>query len=331
MNKPVIGSLLALALISTTTRADTLIVSNRGDSTVRFFDTTSRAQVAEVDAGVGAHEFAVSPDGRIIVGSCYGSGPQHQLPDRRLLVLDLHALDEPRLIDLGDNPRPNDLRFLPDSDVVLVTSEVRAQVLEVDVSEGAIVERLPHGELGGHMLALSPDGTRVYVPCVGSGKVKVIDRATDAVVATIDTAHGAEGVDISPDGKRLWVACNRSSVIKIIDTDTHQVVQTIEADGFPFRVRCTPDGKSVVVSHPMANQVRIYNAADGAELARIPLEGGQPTSIALSPDGARAYIVCGAVSRIAEIDLNQRAVSHWYETGPGPDAIAVSPAAMPAT
>lgn len=325
------GPALALIILSSTAAADTLVVSNRGDSTVRIFDTTTRAQVSEVDVGVGAHEFAVSADGRIIVGSCYGSGPHHQLPDRRLLVIDLQALDAPRLIDLGDNPRPNDLRFLPDSDVVVVTSEVRSQILEVDISESAIVQRTPHGELGGHMLALSPDGARVYVPCVGSGKVKVIDRATDAVVATIDTAHGAEGVDISPDGKRLWVACNRSSVIKIIDTENHQVAQTIEADGFPFRVRCTPDGKAVVVSHPMANEVRIYDAADGAVLARIPLEGGQPTSLALSPDGARAFAVCGAISKVAEIDLRKRTVTHWYETGPGPDAIAVSPAAMLAT
>jgi YVTN family beta-propeller protein len=215
------------------------------------------------------------------------------------------------------------MRFLPGGTVV-VTSEVRQRVLEVDAEKGTIVREMSIGEQAGHMLATSPDGKRIYVPCVGSGKVVAIDAPTGEIVGTVETAHGAEGVDVSPDGKRIWVACNRSSSIAIIDADTLAVAKTIVADGFPFRVRCTPDGKSVVVSHPMASEVRVYDSADGAERGRVALPGGQPTSIALSVDGTRAFVVCGAIAKIAEIDLATLEVAHWYETGPGPDAIAVS-------
>ncbi len=89
-------------------------------------------------------------------------------------------------------------------------------------------------------------------------------------------------------------------------------------------MRFAQGGKSVVVSHPMSNEVRVYNAADGAEIGRVKTPEGQPTSIAISGDGSRAFVVCGGTQKIAEIDLAKLEVAHWYETGPEPDAIAVS-------
>ena len=113
----VLSALLSSFMVSVlahSAAADTLLVSNRGDATVQLIDTETGETVSTIKAGVGAHEFAVSPDGRVIVGSCYGSGPRHQVPDQRLVVVNLDAPDDVRMIDLGDHPRPNDLRFHPD-------------------------------------------------------------------------------------------------------------------------------------------------------------------------------------------------------------------------
>ena len=243
-----------------------------------------------------------------------------------MFVLDVETLGPPRFISLGDNLRPNDIRFLPGDDLIVVTSEVRNRVVEVDVESGAVVREFAYGEPAAHMLATSPDGSRVFVPCVGSGRVMVVDRAKGEVVGTVETAHGAEGVDVSPDGARVWVACNRSNSIAVIDAATLEVVQTIPADGFPFRVRFAQRGRSVVVSHPGTDEVRVYNAKDGTVRGVVPVPDAQPTSIAISGDGSRAFVVCGATSKIAEIDLAKLEVVHWYETGPEPDAIAVSKA-----
>ena len=73
----VISALLSSFMVSVlahSAAADTLLVSNRGDATVQLIDTETGETVSTIKAGVGAHEFAVSPDGRVIVGSCYGSG-----------------------------------------------------------------------------------------------------------------------------------------------------------------------------------------------------------------------------------------------------------------
>ncbi len=331
------GAALCLAAPAT---ADTLIVSNRGDETVQFFDTQSGQTLATLPAAVGAHEFAVSPDGKTVVGSCYGSGPRHQTPDQRLLVFSVEGKWEPRMIDLGEHVRPNDLRFV-ESQRVWVTSEVKQCVLEVDPTKGEILRALPFARPGGHMLAWSSQREEAYVPCVPSGEVVVVDtrapkanskegqesatnEAVDPVLATVKVGRGAEGVDLSPDGRWLWVASHASQTISVIDVEKRTVVETLPTDGHPFRVRFTPDGQTVVVAHPGAHQVRWYDANTRKESGRVELPQGLPTCLAIGSKGRMAYAVCGPLKEIAQIDLVEGQVVARFATGPEPDAVAIS-------
>ncbi len=308
------------------TNADTLIVSNRGDNTVQLFDTQTKSEIAKVYTEVGAHEFAVSPYGKQVIGSCYGSGPGHQIADNRLLVIDLESLSIPQLIDLGDNPRPNDIRFLADGRQYVVTSEARRKLLLIDAKTNKVNREVLFDQPAGHMLALSSDGTTAYVPCVQTGKVVVVDlsESGSARNTLIETAIGSEGIDISPDGKHVWIACNRSDEIHVIDTAKNQVVEKLSTDGFPFRLRFTPDGKHVFVSHPNANEVRVFDSNSRKAIARIPIDNGMPTGLSISSDGKRAYVVCSRIKKIAEINIDNFGVTHFYDTGNEPDGIAVT-------
>ncbi|MEL6431609.1 MAG: hypothetical protein AAFR54_20735, partial [Planctomycetota bacterium] len=166
--------LIAAAASAGVAHAQTVIVSNRGDETIQLYDVEKRETIATHDVGVGAHEFAVSPDGRTVVGACYGSGPMHKKPDNRLVVIDLDAPSEPRMVDLGDNPRPNDLAFIG-ADRLVVTSEVEQRLLVLDTETWEIEREVPFDVPGGHMLAVSPDGKRAFVPSVPTGKVALVD------------------------------------------------------------------------------------------------------------------------------------------------------------
>jgi len=216
--------------------ADVLIVSNRGDNTLQLFDTEKRGELTTVSIGVGAHEFVLSPDGRTLVGACYGSGPRHKTPDNRLVVIDLKKPSEPRLVDLGDNPRPNDMRFMG-ADRLLVTSEVKQTLLVVNTNSWTVERSIPFDEPGGHMVAVSTDHKTAFVPCVPTGKVALVDLGLDKPTSLrrqIKVGKGAEGVDLAPNGKSLWVASHQSAQISIIDTESLEVAKTLEADGAPF-------------------------------------------------------------------------------------------------
>jgi len=55
-------------------------------------------------------------------------------------------------------------------------------------------------------VAVSPDGTRVYVTNLFSHTVSVVDTATNQVTATIGAGSDPQGVAVSPDGTHLYVA-----------------------------------------------------------------------------------------------------------------------------
>lgn len=306
--------------------AGVLVVATRGDNKVSILDAATGQATATIDAGIGAHELAVSPDGSIAVGSAYGSGPGHQTPDNRLIVVDLKTPVLVRTIDLGEHKRPNDLVILADNRHALCTSEVKKALLKVDLVGGSIVQTVALEHPAGHMLTALPGADRAYVAHVMPGGVSIVNLKEGAVEAFIETAFGAEGIAISPDGSRLWVANNRSMSISIIDTQTNKVIKTITSEGFPFRVRFTPDGRKVVVSHPMSGELKVFNAADAELIGAADIkEGGNslgPTSIAISGCGRFAFAACEKAGRIVTVDLQTLQSTCDHHVGPGPDGLA---------
>ncbi|MEZ6232812.1 MAG: YncE family protein [Phycisphaerales bacterium] len=328
-----------------------IVVSTRADGSIVLIDpATFRVSHRDL-APVGLHEIAASSDGRLVVGSAYGSGPRHQTPDQRLLVITLPDLD-PRtddapsigpLINLGDaNARPNDLAFLPGDTRVVCTSEMARTLLILDIEAAlnaapdpdtlevgpdAIATTIPIRTRAGHMLAITPDGSRAFVPSVSDRTVTTVDLATGQVLATTVAADGAEGVAASPDASTVWVACHRAETLAIIDAATGQRTHTLDCPGYPFRVRFTPDATRVVVSCPGDNRVRIFDAATRVLAHTIDVgQGTLPTSVAVSPDGAFAAVVCASADAVSVIDLAEGRVLSRVQVGAIPDGLAWAPA-----
>ena len=89
-------------------------------------------------------------------------------------------------------------------------------------------------------VAVSPDGTRIYVANTVSGSVTVLaaDRpnsAYGAPVTTIQVGTEPYGIALTPSGKKLYVANARSNNVSVIDTATNRVIKTIDNAGFEPR------------------------------------------------------------------------------------------------
>jgi DNA-binding beta-propeller fold protein YncE len=330
-----------------------IIVSTRGDTNLVLIDPVTLTESARVQAPVGLHEIAASPDGRRAVGAAYGSGPRHQTPDQRLLAISLPDLNEftddamtlGPLIDLGrEHPRPNDLVFLPDSRHAWCTSEINESVLKIDLDalppetginepanagdhSAAIVRHLPYGAPAGHMFAVSSDFARCYIPSVADGTVTVLDLESGAVLATPEAGPRAEGVAAAPDGSTVWIGCHGNDTIAVLDAASNEIAHRFDAPGTPFRLRFTADSARVVVSFPSADEVRIFDAATREVVTTISLEPGDaPTSIALSPDNTMIAIVCAGTQDVAIADLATGEIKARVTVGPTPDGLAWAPA-----
>lgn len=255
----------------------TLIVANRTGGSISFIDLTAGVEIARVPIGpIIPHEVAVSPDGTKALTGEYGPEDDH---GRHIVLIDVASASVEARIDLGPNSRPHTPLFLPDGRHAVATMQESDQLALVDLESRSIVRTYPTGGRDGHMVRISPDGSRAYVTSRGAeGTLSVIflDEERDPVV--IQTGLGAEGIDVTADGSEIWVANRREETISVIDAESLEVVATLESRQWSGRIAMGPEGYAIVPNGggrqaPVPRFVRLWDVNSRTLVAEAPLPG----------------------------------------------------------
>ena len=252
---------------------------------------------------------------------------------------------------------PTRVAVTQDGARVYVANTGGSSVSVIDTSTNAVVATVPVTNAPS-ALAVTPDGAHVYL--LGSGGLlQVIDTAligtaSDPVTATI--SFGAPGfnqygtsVAILPDGTRAYAVVSGS--LRVIDTATLDVLLSIDVGSTPSQLVISPDGTRIYVTSALGNvqfgltgqptgfnpHLVVLDTATHLVMNRISL-GNLPDSIALTPDGSRAYVAM--VSRflnsgygmgfapdnqVAVVDLLTQAVTRWITVPSTPAGVAITP------
>lgn len=260
----------------------TLVVANRGGGSISLIDLETRLEVARLPIGpIIPHEVAVSPDGRLVLTGEYGPESEH---GQHVVLIDLVNAEIVGRIDLGPNSRPHTALFHPDGRHALATMQDSDQVALIDLEQMNVVRTYPTGGREGHMVRVSPDGSRAYVTSrLGDGTLSVIFLDEDRPPVVIETGPGAEGLSVSPDGSEVWVANRQEESISVVDTDSLEVIARIDSNPYAGRVEISADGEYAVAPNgggggqPVPQMLRLFDVDDHEVVAEIPLrDDGQP-------------------------------------------------------
>ncbi|WP_455807502.1 hypothetical protein [Pseudomonas fluorescens] len=173
-------------------------------------------------------------------------------------------------------------------------------------------------------IAVSPDGTRVYVGnTVYAASVSVIDTATNLNL-NIPIKGTPYEVAFSPDGTRAYFCVSNESVISVFDTATYQILARIPVGSYPRWLAVSPDGSRVYVSCLQTHTVSVIDTATNRHLTRIVV-GNRASGIAVSPDGTRVYVCSYEANVVSVIDTATDLVQTNILVGGNPYAVAVSP------
>lgn len=273
---PVLGACMALiASAAAAQQTGTLVVANRAGGSVSLIDLPTRLEIARLPIGPTIpHETAVSPDGRFALTAEYGP---NDAPGRHVVLIDVVEAKIVGRLDLGPNSRPHSVRFHPDGQHALATMQDSDRIALIDLTTLQVVRTYPTGGREGHMVRLSPDGSRAYVTSRGAqGTLSVIFLDEDRPPVVIDTGPGAEGITVSPDGREVWVANRQIETISVVDTATLEVVAEIPSRPYAGRVEIGPNGLAVAPNgggggEPVPQYLRMFDVAKHAVVAEVPL------------------------------------------------------------
>jgi YVTN family beta-propeller protein len=298
----------ALIFIGSTVNATTsgpyAYITNSGDNTVSVIDTQTNAVIANVTVGTYPDGVAVNPAGT------------------RIYVVNAN----PYLKSVGTEG--------------LNEEAGNGTVSVIDAATNTVIATIPLGYLPDGV-AVSPDGTRIYVVnSDDNGTVSVIDAATNTVIATIPVGIMPDGVAVSPDGTRIYVTNLNSSynplsmspspyingTVSVIDTATNNIIATVPVWGWPKGIAVSLDGSRIYVTNYNAGSVSVIDAATNTVIDNIPLGYAVTNGIAVSPDGTRIYVANGGNVSVINTQTNTLIVNVTLGTYLGyADVVALTP------
>ena len=333
---PLLGLLLLAACnsnrIASAPPGSYLVVLDKADATLRMIEPNSAHVRDLAPTGAGPHEGAAAPDGSLVVVCDYGD----RTPGHTLTVFDPFARHVTSIIDLAPHTRPHGIAFLDQRSTVLVTSETSKALLMVDVRAGKVTRVIPTEAELSHMLALTPDHTRVFTANMRSNSVSAIDLASGKVLQQVQTGPEPEAIAVSPDGHEVWVGHNGNDKIVVLDAHTFEKKVEFDCGKKPIRIAFVPNGALALVSCADSGELAVIDAHSRVERTRIalfaqpvppghaagePLPPSLPIGVLCDPDGRYAYVACNAANEVAVIDLAKLELRGYIMTGNQPDGM----------
>ena len=157
-------------------------------------------------------------------------------------------------------------------------------VAVLDVAAGRVLSTIPV-PAGPHGMAISRDGSRVFVSSDGSSVVSVIDTRTDKVIDTIDVGATPHGVALSPDGRLLLVAVFDAGIVAFIDVSSDTVIARVPVAS-PHNIAIAPNGNSAYVASQKSGSAALVllDVARRSVIGNVALDR-TPRALNFSPDG----------------------------------------------
>lgn len=226
--------------------------------------------------------------------------------------------------------QPNSIAITPNGQRAYVANFLGNSVTVIETGTRIPIKTIPltaHAE----SIAISPDGKTAYVTVESSERVFTINTESNAVTGSVVAGTKASALAISPNGETAYVGIGPEDVQMIFLPNGTPMSQPIKVGGFPSAIAVAPGGKTayvaagneidvleggaVVKEIPLGSAVsglavspdgtRVYvtsaaaktvtaiDTAAGKVTGPSILVGGQPDEIALTPNGAFAYVATG--------------------------------------
>jgi len=176
--------------------------------------------------GAGPSFLVGTPDGSRVYVANRGDGNVSAIDTASNTVVDTITLGMLGAVDISG------MIITPDGTRIYMSAgNTSNSVFVIDTTRNDVVGVVPVGarDVGASpgALAVSPDGTRVYVANFFRQSVSVIDTSILAEVATVQVGLLPAALLVTSDGARIYVANMGGNSVSVIDTTSNTAVATV--------------------------------------------------------------------------------------------------------
>ena len=193
------------------------------------------------------------------------------------------------------------------------------QLVEVDPISFQEIRRIrvdqrPHG------LAVSRDGSKVYLASDKTGNFQVVDVKRGAVVAQIPIGNDPNQMTLTKDGRFAFVPMRGEGKIAVVQLDPLRLVKKLPSPAGPHDAYTSADGTRIYVGAQFGTGIVVIDPATQSVLHVIPTpEGVRPLRPA--PDGRTLYVALSNLLGFVVIDVETRKIIRRVELGTLPEGV----------
>lgn len=140
-------------------------------------------------------------------------------------------------------------------------------------------------------LAVSPDGTRLYVALGDSDEIAAVDASALRVIKRAPLPGTPSGLALDATGKRLFATLKGSDEVVSLDSTSLQVLERVDVGMFPVGIAWgqTKAGPRLVVANSGSDDISILTPGPLHEVGRIGA-GREPFAVTFAADGSTASV-----------------------------------------
>ncbi len=206
----------------------TIYVASEDTGKVLVMDAQTGTILGSADVGGEPEGVRVSPDGRFVLVTAEAANS----------VALIDAATHEILASIPAGLRPRDVVFSPDSKYAFVSGEADASVALIGIAARSMLlkVKLEGAGIKPMGLALSLDGSRLFVSTGRGGVVFALDAKTLAALGQAKAGARPWGIALSPNGELLFTANGPSNDVTVLKAGTLEPIKTIPAGARPWGV-----------------------------------------------------------------------------------------------
>jgi YVTN family beta-propeller protein len=182
---------------------------------------------------------------------------------------------------------PLDLALSSDGRWALTANSTSDSVSLVDLSLGTVAAE---GETGRKPFSVAWRGSAALVTNLLDETVTLFEVVPPKLsrIATFDVGYQPRGVALS--GDRAYVALSGEDAVAVLDLRERKVVGRIPVGVEPWYLALTPDGTRLLAGNTKSQTLSVIDTSSLRVVSSVDLHGRNLRHIAVSPDGAWAYL-----------------------------------------